>query len=218
MFRTSLAVAGVLGLLAGSATAGIGFYSFGTGAPNAPLVTNFSGDSVGDQPTTAAPGFSWASGGTATILDTTSGLGAEPATAPGVYGAGNYLSVEGGTTETLDVSNPDITEIFVYIGSLDPGNSIFFAGPNVTYTGVQMGVVSGADNGNQGAAGTNGVFEFSFYSPITSVTFTTPQNSFEIASISAGVPEPAAWALMLVGVGGIGAAMRSRRRQAAATA
>ena len=33
-----------------------------------------------------------------------------------------------------------------------------------------------------------------------------------------GVPEPATWAVMLVGFGGLGAAIRSRRKQAAATA
>ena len=35
---------------------------------------------------------------------------------------------------------------------------------------------------------------------------------------TAGVPEPATWAMMLVGFGGLGMAMRSRRRQAVATA
>jgi hypothetical protein len=34
----------------------------------------------------------------------------------------------------------------------------------------------------------------------------------------AGVPEPATWAMMLAGFGGVGALMRSRRRVAAATA
>jgi hypothetical protein len=33
----------------------------------------------------------------------------------------------------------------------------------------------------------------------------------------AGVPEPASWAMMLVGFGGLGAAMRSRRKQVATT-
>jgi hypothetical protein len=36
--------------------------------------------------------------------------------------------------------------------------------------------------------------------------------------LSGGVPEPSTWAMMLVGFGGLGAAMRSRRKQAAATA
>jgi hypothetical protein len=31
-------------------------------------------------------------------------------------------------------------------------------------------------------------------------------------SFTASVPEPGAWALMIVGFGGVGAAMRSRRR------
>ena len=40
--------------------------------------------------------------------------------------------------------------------------------------------------------------------------------SSNITSLSA-VPEPAAWAMVMVGLGGLGAAMRSRRRQAAFT-
>ena len=37
-----------------------------------------------------------------------------------------------------------------------------------------------------------------------------------ISLTSAGVPEPAAWSLMLLGVGGIGASLRNRRRKALA--
>jgi hypothetical protein len=37
-------------------------------------------------------------------------------------------------------------------------------------------------------------------------------------TISPGVPEPATWAMMLVGFGGLGAAMRARRKQALAAA
>ncbi len=37
-------------------------------------------------------------------------------------------------------------------------------------------------------------------------------------SISSGVPEPATWAMMLVGFGALGTAIRSRRKQALATA
>lgn len=46
----------------------------------------------------------------------------------------------------------------------------------------------------------------------------TPQSgeSFTITLNAASAPEPAAWALMLVGFGGLGAALRSRRRTAAA--
>jgi hypothetical protein len=44
----------------------------------------------------------------------------------------------------------------------------------------------------------------------------TYSETFDI--VAAGVPEPATWAMMLVGVGAMGAALRSRRRVSAATA
>jgi hypothetical protein len=37
--------------------------------------------------------------------------------------------------------------------------------------------------------------------------------TLSITNISAGVPEPATWAVMMIGLGGIGAAMRSARRR-----
>jgi hypothetical protein len=40
--------------------------------------------------------------------------------------------------------------------------------------------------------------------------------SVKIDSVGGGVPEPAAWSLMLVGFGGLGAALRARRRSLAA--
>jgi hypothetical protein len=41
---------------------------------------------------------------------------------------------------------------------------------------------------------------------------------FSSISISSGAPEPAGWAMMLLGFGGLGAMLRSRRRAALATA
>ncbi len=38
-------------------------------------------------------------------------------------------------------------------------------------------------------------------------------NDFSVASVSAGVPEPAAWALMMVGVFSVGSALRLARRR-----
>jgi hypothetical protein len=39
-----------------------------------------------------------------------------------------------------------------------------------------------------------------------------------LTQVSSGTPEPASWALMIIGFGGVGAAVRLRRKQAAATA
>ena len=218
MLVKSLLAAGAIALAAGSANAAVSFYSFGSGAPSLSLVTDFSGDTTGSAPTTAASGYSWVAGGTGVVLDTTSGAGAEPAIADGVYGTGNYLSVEGGASETLSISAANIKDIELYVGSLDTYNSLYFAGPNVTITGTELGLLTGAANGNQTAANTNGVFKFDFSTPVTGVTLSSTTNSFEIASISAGVPEPGVWAMMLMGFGGMGAVMRSRRRLASVAA
>jgi len=43
-------------------------------------------------------------------------------------------------------------------------------------------------------------------------------DSTGLSAVVASVPEPASWALMLVGVGALGGAMRMRRGQGAATA
>jgi hypothetical protein len=212
----AIAVAAALAIPAGAANAvtPIAFVSYGTAVPaGETLVTNFSGA----VPTVAA---GYALSGTGSFLTGTSSAGAAPAFSSSTADPNQYLSVEGGETETL--STPSITKISLYIGSLDSFNSITFTGPGgVTYTGTQLGLVSGAANGDQTAANTNGMFTFQFSSPINGVTLSSTTNSFEIADVyagAAGVPEPATWAVMLVGFGSIGAAMRRSRRKQLATA
>jgi hypothetical protein len=60
---------------------------------------------------------------------------------------------------------------------------------------------------------------FTSTTPITSVSVDYPNSyAFDLTSVSVlgSVPEPASWALMLIGIGGLGAAMRNRRRSPAA--
>jgi hypothetical protein len=57
----------------------------------------------------------------------------------------------------------------------------------------------------------------SYYGPVKDVLFSgSNANSFQIVGETAGgVPEPAAWSLMILGTGFAGAGLRSRRRKAA---
>lgn len=214
MLKMVMAGAAALALVGGAASAApVTFYSYGSGAPALPLVTDFSSDTAGSAPSYAPTGYSWS--GDAVVLDSSSGAGAAPAFSASTSDPGNFLSVEAGQTETLNFA-AGIKDVAIYVGSLDSYNNLnfTFTGPNVNYSGTDLGAVSGADNGNQTAANTNGVFLFSFASPINSVTLSSSQNSFEIASISAAVPEPMTWAMMIVGLTAVGGVLRSRKKVA----
>jgi hypothetical protein len=155
-------------------------------------------------------------GGTGVVLDPalSGGNGAEPAIVGG-FDTGNYLSIEGGHSETLDIA-PGIKFLTMYIGSIDTFNTLSFAvtgGPPVVLTGANLALYSGGDNGSQPSANTNGLFTFLFNAPVTSVTFSSTTNSFEIASIGAApTPEPASWALLIFGVGLAGGMLRLARK------
>lgn len=61
------------------------------------------------------------------------------------------------------------------------------------------------------ATGPSAVVDFSVSNQINDI-------GLDAVSVSASVPEPAAWAMMLVGVGGLGATLRRRRRIACTAA
>jgi hypothetical protein len=180
---------GALGLVR-AAHAGVTFVPYGNPPPGATLVTDFAtlaGDTgnaelfTGSDPDAAAPALS------STTRDTAS-----------------YLVVEGGESETLVL--PAAWHVDIYVGSLDPYNTISFGGPGaVSYTGGDLATLTHAiDDGDQQSGSSNGLFAFSFAAPVTSVTFTSSQNSLEVASVSSAVPEPSTWAMMLLGFAGLG--------------
>ena len=141
------------------------------------------------------------------------GSGAPPAFAsPG----GSYLSVLGGDSATYTFATP-VTSFEYDWGSVDSYNTL-----TVDFVGGGTATVTGADivnpaNGDQTLATTNGLFQYSGTNQIAGITLTSSQNSFEIDNLAIpSVPEPATWGLMLIGIGGIGAAMRTARRRNAA--
>ena len=120
--------------------------------------------------------------------------------------------VLGGGSATL--TTPLLKSFSMYIGSVDTYNSITFKGANgyqETVTGSQLVAVA---NGNQSSDQTNRRFYFDFGSDrVNEVVFSSSSNSFEFDNIAAGaVPEPATWAMLIVGFGFVG--MSLRRRQA----
>jgi hypothetical protein len=214
---SAVALAGLAGGSAQAATF-VTFSSYQTALnPGEVLVTDFDGPSI-----SVPAGFT--AGGTAGVESGTSSAGAAPAFSATTADTTQYLSVGAGQSFTL--ATPDLSEISFYVGSLDPYNSITFTGAggfSQTFTGNQLTaatMATDAASGNQHAAGSNGRYTFTFDQAVTAVLLASNSPAFEISNIGAIpsggevglVPEPTAWALMLVGFGGLGASLRLQRR------
>ncbi|MES2897868.1 MAG: PEPxxWA-CTERM sorting domain-containing protein [Pseudomonadota bacterium] len=134
-----------------------------------------------------------------------------------------YLSVLGGGSATITFLSAVSGFQFDW-GSIDDYNIL-----TINSTGADPVIIPGLNftnpaNGNQVSPGTNGLF--SVYGnageKFNSITLTSRTNSFEIdnlATPTSAIPEPATWAMMIVGFGAVGGVLRSsRRRQALAYA
>lgn len=139
------------------------------------------------------------------------GNGAPPANSDG----SGYLSVLGGGTATLNLGGMFSSIQFDW-GSIDSYNTL-----SVDTTGADPTIIPGATftnpaNGDQVSPGTNGLFTITGTAgeKFNSITLTSSQNSFEIdnLAVAGGVPEPAAWSMMIMGFGLAGGMMRAKRR------
>lgn len=140
------------------------------------------------------------------------GNGAPPANS--VPAGTPYLSVLGGGSATFTFAQPVAGFQFDW-GSIDTYNTLTITGSGATIIIPGTNFTNPA-NGNQVSPGTNGRFTVfgTAGETFTSVTFSSSQNSFEVDNLAVRpVPEPATWAMMLVGFGLVGYGLRSRRRQ-----
>jgi hypothetical protein len=143
-----------------------------------------------------------------TIYSASVGVAAEPAnTTPPIGTVGNFLAVgpSSGASATLSFVTP-VTFLNFLWGSPDTYNTLTVTtndGSSVTYTDPTQAGVS-PPNGNQQFA------EYVHFSTtgstvIDSATFSATSNAFEVSNFSvSAVPEPATWAMMLLGFLGLG--------------
>jgi len=137
--------------------------------------------------------------------------------------------------QNLEVNNNTFGDVFQTVTGLTAGQSYTVSfdyggrtsgGPdsmNFLVNGTQLGATIG------GSIGSWTPYAFTFTAPNSGsatvefqalVTSGLPSYGNEITNVSllSAVPEPATWAMMMIGLGGLGVAMRSRRRMTAATA
>lgn len=140
-----------------------------------------------------------------------SGVSARPA-----FGStGNFGTVTSGGGYTINFA--PASGFSVQLGSLDTYNSLTLTFANrapVTYVGGQIINDLIFPSGNQISGETNGRITYTGTAGelFTGATFKSTGNSFEFDNIAsrAAVPEPATWAMLLLGFGVIGKSMRRR--------
>jgi len=124
---------------------------------------------------------------------------------------GYYVYAEAGATVTLGYS-AGVTSFSLLWGSPDGSNDITFSGPGISasYTGAQL-VADGLVTNSQ----TSQFVSFTGLGDVTSISFTSGQNSFEfgdIATVATPSPEPASIALLAGGLLAVGFGAARRRK------
>jgi hypothetical protein len=222
-FRVACAVAGAVALLAGStAQAGVVWTQWTTNATGA----------AGDVNVTYAGEFSgliFPGGGSFEGYIPNSSFTGGPVTNVPTNENGALKLLGGGgdaaVTDTITFSRALYNPVFL-IWSLGQGNlptsfnfqgspsiSIVAGGPTAQYGGGPLSLMSSTTVGVEG----NGVLQF--HGAVSSISWTNPtREDYYAFTVGNVVPEPAAWALMLLGFGGLGATLRQRRARTAAAA
>jgi len=202
-----LAAAAVLAaLVAGPAAAAITITVYNTDLPlpaGQLMVEDF------DHP--LAAGFSFTQNAGAYVRS--GALGLDPGiSAPPPGDTSNYETVLSGGLATL-TSTRALRAFSFYLGSPDSWNTVRFYGTGglvASLSGAQIWGSTTGDNGDQGW-GRRVSYDFGG-AVVNKIEFASSGNSFEFDSLAAApAPEPAVWAMMILGLGTVGAALRRRR-------
>jgi PEP-CTERM motif-containing protein len=151
-----------------------------------------------------------------------------PGTTPGSFAqplgsTGQYFSVGPSTSTPANVTIGDNIASFSFIwGSVDTYNSLqlnTMAG-SYLFTGTDIAaLIPGFADGNQTSPTSNPIVTFFLTGDdqiAVNFNMLSEINAFEIDNIAVNpVPEPATWAMMLLGFGAIGFTMRKARRATA---
>lgn len=214
MKRVIIALAsGSIAMLASPAMAAVTISNiqFGSAAAFAGPATGVTIDFEGANPAGVTIGA-----GTIIATGPSNGNGAQPAFGPG--NSNHYIDGLDGQPGTVSYA-PGFFEGSLFWGSIDDRNELqFFDAANTL-----LGSIHGYDlsppatsDGNQGAAASNVRVFFTSTDKITALKFVNHGSpAFEADNINlvSAVPEPATWAMMLVGFGAMGGALRTNRRR-----
>jgi hypothetical protein len=157
-------------------------------------------------------GFTRTGGSVRTVTDS---LGAQPSVAPGVRGTTNYWSINAGNPGVLTFDGGYRTVSLLW-GSIDTYNTLSLLNQDGTVLQAITGNQIPPANGNQTEASTNRRVTFtSDAGAIYGLRLQSTSPAFEVDDIAVAqpVPEPATWAMMILGFGAIGGTLRTRRRQ-----
>jgi MYXO-CTERM domain-containing protein len=141
-------------------------------------------------------------------------LGLDPGvSAPPPSDASMYETVTSGGKAYL-ISDRLLKSFSFYLGSPDDYNWVRFQGPSydLTLSGADLFAPPTAFNGDQ-SVGRRISYDFGGYA-VDRITFGSDGNSFEFDDLATGsaAPEPGVWAMMLVGLFGLGGLLRGQRR------
>jgi hypothetical protein len=132
--------------------------------------------------------------------------------------SGNYMALLGGQQEVLTFGGRTMDLFGLFWGSIDSYNSIAFLlnGKVVgTYVGSSLAAPIAA-SGDQTGNNSNAYVTFNFGVPsFDEVILASADNSFEFTNVAAAAPEPATWAMMILGFIAVGFVSYRRSRPGA---